>query len=57
MLHNRLRIPFSDTEQNGRLLAILSAAACTKLSDLEFLVVDFVEKILKSGLFYSFCSS
>uniref|UniRef100_A0A1I7VQA9 AAA_11 domain-containing protein n=1 Tax=Loa loa TaxID=7209 RepID=A0A1I7VQA9_LOALO len=35
MLHNRLRIPFADKEQNGRLLAILSVASFTELPDLQ----------------------
>ncbi|KAL3990928.1 AAA domain family protein [Acanthocheilonema viteae] len=52
-LHNRLRIPFTEREQNGRLLAILSAASFTELPDLQVTVVNFVEKILKSG-FISF---
>ncbi|CAG9531456.1 unnamed protein product [Cercopithifilaria johnstoni] len=52
-LHNRLRFPFIEREQNGRLLAILSAASFTELPDLQSTVVNFVEKILKSG-FISF---
>uniref|UniRef100_A0A158Q7X7 AAA_11 domain-containing protein n=1 Tax=Elaeophora elaphi TaxID=1147741 RepID=A0A158Q7X7_9BILA len=53
MLHNRLRIPFTKREQNGQLLAILSAASCTELPDLQATVINFVEKIIKSG-FISF---
>uniref|UniRef100_A0A8R1TQL9 NF-X1-type domain-containing protein n=1 Tax=Onchocerca volvulus TaxID=6282 RepID=A0A8R1TQL9_ONCVO len=54
MLRNRLLIPFTDREQNGRLLALLSAAASfTELPDLQTTVVNFVENILKSG-FISF---
>ncbi|VBB30511.1 unnamed protein product [Acanthocheilonema viteae] len=40
-LHNRLRIPFTEREQNGRLLAILSAASFTELPDLQ-VTVDIV---------------
>ncbi|VDO24554.1 unnamed protein product [Onchocerca flexuosa] len=54
MLHNRLLIPFTDREQNGRLLALLSAASFTKLPDLQTAVVNFVENILKSGLIFNF---
>lgn len=54
LLHNRLRIPFVHREQNGQLLAILSAASFTELPDLQATVVNFVKKILKSGLIFSF---
>ncbi|KAM3727620.1 NFX1-type zinc finger-containing protein [Dirofilaria immitis] len=53
MLHNRLRIPFTDREQNGRLLALLSAALFTELADLQTSVVNFAKTILESG-FISF---
>nr|CDP92735.1 Bm7616, isoform b [Brugia malayi] len=53
LLHNRLRIPFTDREQNVQLLAILSAASFTELPDLQSSVVNLLEAIINSD-FISF---